>query len=120
MTESGNQFYRFSFDSDASMAVYELALWYRYGVAAHINGVEVFRDNLGSGTISPPDPPQGSYGTFAYHHVIRQLLPAFTSQSTLAVEVHLPSAAEPGFNGWLALYHATLLDSSRRIMLPSP
>lgn len=115
-TESGNQFYRFTFDSDASMAVYELALQYRYGIAAHINGVEVFRDNLGSGAILPSSLPLGNYDTYEYHHIIRQLLPTFTSQSTLAVEVHLPSSTSEQlrFNGWLSLYHATLLNSSRR------
>ena len=98
------------------MAVYELALQSRYGIAAHINGVEVFRDNLGSGAILPSSLPLGNYDTYEYHHIIRQLLPTFTSQSTLAVEVHLPSSTSEQlrFNGWLSLYHATLLNSSRR------
>ena len=71
---SGNQFYRFSFEGDTTMAVYELALRYRYGAVAYINGVEVFRDNLGSGTISPDSPSVGSYPSYSYHNVIRQVL----------------------------------------------
>lgn len=43
---TGVEYLRKSFVGIANMAAYELALNDRYGIAAYINGVEVYRDNL--------------------------------------------------------------------------
>ena len=47
---SGVQYFRKTFAGLANMAAYELGMYYRYGVVAYINGVEIYRDNMPEGT----------------------------------------------------------------------
>ena len=89
---TGVQYLRKSFAGITNMAAYELALNYRYGIAAYINGVEVYRDNLPEGTLSSSTLATGSYSTLEYHRILRPGANVASSSSLLAIEIHFTSA----------------------------
>ena len=65
-TASGTQFFRKTFTGVNGIAAIDVQLKYKFGVVAYINGVEIYRDNMPDGTISPSTPSTGSYGSYAY------------------------------------------------------
>ncbi|KNB42925.1 hypothetical protein JH06_3300, partial [Blastocystis sp. subtype 4] len=89
ITSSGTQYYRHQFDGIPNMAAIEIQFKYKYGIVAYINGAEVFRDNMPSGTIASNTPASGSYQTVDYHGVIRSASVAQAAGAILAVEIHL-------------------------------
>lgn len=108
--QDGTQFFRYSFSGNSNLAVFELALRYKYGIIAYINGVEIFRDNLPSGSITYQQPASGSYSTCEYHYIIRQASLASSSSCLLAIEYHFTAQASPviELNSWLSFYASSL------------
>ena len=49
---SGTQYFRKQFTGLASMAAYDVRLYYKAGVVAYINGAEVYRDNMAAGDVT--------------------------------------------------------------------
>ena len=58
---SGTQFFRKTFTGLANMAAYELSLFYRFGIVVHINGKEVYRDNMPVGDVTSTTAASGQY-----------------------------------------------------------
>ena len=101
---SGTLYFRKTFIGITDMAAVDIQFRYAHGILAFINGVEVFRDNLPSGAISPTTPASGSYATSDYHGVIRPASVAESGESVLAVELHfVDSSSRPiDFNAFLS------------------
>ena len=68
---SGTQYFRKTFAGLANMAAYELALNYRYGIVAYINGNEIYRDNMPDGAVTSSTLASGSYTAVEFHNIIR-------------------------------------------------
>ena len=49
---SGTQYFRKQFTGLASMAAYDVRLYYKAGLVAYINGAEVYRDNMPAGDVT--------------------------------------------------------------------
>ena len=91
---SGTQYFRKSFIGISGMAAVEMQYKYRAGIVAYINGVEVFRDNMPSGSVTSSTLATGSYSAADFHGIIRSAKVAESTQSVLAVELHFTSAME--------------------------
>lgn len=102
----GTQFYRKEFTGRTAPVVYEVRFFYRYGIIAYLNGIEIFRDHLPEETISASTFSNGDYVTPDYYGVI---LPntLIQGRNVLAVAIHVPSlilAYPIQFDAWMALY----------------
>ena len=110
----GTQYFRKRFSGLQSMAAYDLQMYYRYGVIAYINGVEVVRDNMPSGTVSPTTYATGSYVSESYHSFIRPGHEVEYGQNILAVEYHflkdVPSSICT-FNAFLAIHAPSIFNN---------
>ena len=110
-TTTGPQYFRKTF-TGLSLAAFELALKYRDGVVAYVNGVEVYRDYMPAGTPTPTTSATGSYLTASMHRIIRagNLIPA--SSAVLAVELHWFTEAQTtvDFDAYLALFAGSMAD----------
>ena len=101
----GVLYFRRQFTGVENMAAFELQLYYRFGVAAYINGAEVYRDNMPDGEPTSSTPATGGYTTYSFHGMIR---PAneVAVLSVLAVEVHPIDLSTTGFvqfDGFISL-----------------
>ena len=85
---TGTQYFRKQFAGLTGMAAYEVSMKYRYGIVAYINGAEIYRDNMPTGTVSGSTAAIGSYSTTEFHAMIRPGNEVANAQSVLAVEVH--------------------------------
>ena len=103
-TASGTQYFRKAFTGVNNMAAIDVQLQYKFGVVAYINGVEIYRDNMPTGEVTPTTPATGSYAALAYHGVIRSSSVAQAANSMLAVELHFTesTSSEIDFNALLA------------------
>ena len=90
--QTGTQYYRKQFSGVEDMAAYEIQVNYRYGVIIHLNGKEVFRDQMPSasaGAVTPSTASVGGYTVYAFRGVIRPATEVFASSpNMLAVELH--------------------------------
>ena len=102
---TGSQYFRKSFAGIANMAAYEVELNYKFGMILYVNGVEVFRDHMADGVVSPSTASVGAYETYGYHGVIRPAAEIEAGNSVLAVELHFPAgttSAAVDFNAYVA------------------
>ena len=102
---TGSQYFRKSFAGIANMAAYEVELGYEFGIIAYVNGVEVFRDHMPDGVVSPSTASYGAYAMYDYHGVIRPAAEIEAGNSVLAVELHFPggtTSAAVDFNAYVA------------------
>ena len=90
---TGTQYFRKQFAGITGMAAYEARFNYRYGIIAYMNGVEIFRDHMGEGAVTPSTGSSGAYDAYEYHGVIRPAGEAESTNNVLAVELHF---ANPG------------------------
>ena len=102
----GTQFFRKEFTGRTEPVVYEVRFFYRYGIVAYLNGIEIFRDHLPEETLSASTFSNGDYVTPDYYGVI---LPntLIQGRNVIAVAIHVPSSilAYPiQFDAWMALY----------------
>ena len=104
-TASGSQYFRKHFASIANMAAYELQLNYRYGIVAYVNGVEVFRDHMPEGAVTPATLSDGAFDAYGFYGTIRPAGEIEGADSVLAVELHFPEEGEHAveFDAYLAL-----------------
>ena len=91
---SGTQYFRKTFTGIANMAAYEYRFNYRYGIIAYVNGVEIYRDHMPAGTVTPSTSSSGSFDAYEYHGVIRTAGEVIVGNNVLAVELHFPSSGE--------------------------
>ena len=89
-TATGSQYFRKSFAGIPDMAAYEVELNYRYGIVVYVNGVEVFRDHMADGAVTPATVSTDAYDAYEYHGVIRPAGEIEGSNNVLAVELHFP------------------------------
>ena len=89
-TATGSQYFRKHFAGIPNMAAYEVELNYRYGIVMYINGVEVFRDHMADGAVTPTTASTDAYEAYEYHGVIRPAGEIEGSNNVLAVELHFP------------------------------
>lgn len=105
-TVVGTQYYRTHFDGLLQMASYECRLRYMYGIVVYLNGLEVFRDNMGAGEVTPTTPSTGIKNPLTYRGFMRSAGDFSSTQSVLAVELHFPNAQSANawsFDAWLAI-----------------
>ena len=89
-TVSGSQYFRKHFASIANMAAYELQLNYRYGIVAYVNGVEVFRDHMPEGAMTPATLSDGAFDAYGFYGTIRPAGEIEGADSVLAVSCTSP------------------------------
>ena len=89
---TGTQYFRKQFAGITDMAAYEARFNYRYGIVAYMNGVEIFRDHMPEGAVTPATGSSGAYDAYEYHGVIRPAGEAEGSNNVLAVELHFQNA----------------------------
>ena len=114
-TVTGPQYFRRTFSGLTNMAAYEVDFLYQYGIVAYVNGVEIYRDNMPSGTVSASTVANGSYQTLEYHAILRPSSEVESAQSVLAVELHALSASAASsvdFNAFMALIAPTTSDAN--------
>ena len=120
-TTTATQFFRYTFSGVNSLAAYELALKYRYGIAVYINGNQIFLDNLPTSFTSSTQ-ALGSYSSLYYHNFIRNAQEISSSQIVLAIEIHpmsFTTSSSVTFNAWLAVYASSFSNSSIFLILSS-
>ena len=88
---SGTQYFRKTFTGLPNMAAYEVEMNYQYGIVAYVNGMEIFRDHMADGAVSPSTSSSGGFNDYEYHGFIRPAKEVEAS-SVLAVELHFPTA----------------------------
>ena len=91
---SGTQYFRKTFTGIADMAAYEYDFNYRYGIIAYVNGVEIYRDHMAAGAVTPSSSSSGAFNAYEYHAVIRPSAEVTVGNNVLAVELHFPSSGE--------------------------
>ena len=91
---SGTQYFRKTFTGIADMAAYEYDFNYRYGIIVYVNGVEIYRDHMTAGAVTPASISSGAFNAYEYHAVIRRASEVTVGNNVLAVELHFPSAGE--------------------------
>ena len=94
---AGAVYFRRVFSSAPGLAAYELEMNYMYGIVAYVNGVEVFRDHMDEGDVTPSTLSIDAYEEYGYHGVIRPSSEIDGESSVLAVELHFPSATNEYF-----------------------
>ena len=101
----GTQYFRKSFTSVANMAAYEVDMNYKFGIIAYVNGVEIFRDHMLDGEVTPSTSSNGAFPNYEYHAVIRPAGELTAANNVLAVELHFPTSGDNAaeFNAFLAL-----------------
>ena len=106
---SGSQYFRKSFTGMSGMAAYEVSMNYKFGIIAYVNGVEIYRDHMPEGAVSPSTLSNGAFEAHEYHGFIR---PAkeIDNNSVLAVELHFPTTDESSvdFNAYVASLASSL------------
>ena len=110
---SGTQYFRKQFTGLTGMAAYEMSFNYRYGIIAYINGVEILRDNMPTGTVTSTTSADGSYSAIDYHNYIRPGNEVANAQSVLAVEIHFISSitqTNVDFDAYLAIYASSVTE----------
>ncbi|OAO16460.1 Kelch domain protein [Blastocystis sp. ATCC 50177/Nand II] len=91
---TGTQYFRKTFAGIADMAAYEFDFNYRYGIIAYVNGVEIYRDHMAAGAVTPSSSSSGAFNAYEYHAVIRPASEVTVGNNVLAVELHFPSSGE--------------------------
>ena len=102
---SGTQYFRITFAAIPDMAAYEYDMNYRYGIVAYVNGVEVFRDHMAEGEVTPATASDGGFTAYEYHGFIRPAGDVDGPKNALAVELHFSDATsenEVAFNAYVA------------------
>ena len=114
-TVSGAQYFRKTFTGLANMAAYEASFNYKDGIVAYINGVEIYRDNMPTGSITSSTAATGSYAILDYHSVIRPGSEVASTQSVLAIEIHFTSMSTQNpvnFNSFLSILASSTLNQN--------
>ena len=103
---TGTQYLRHAFTGVAGLAAIEVQLYYRYGIIAYINGVEIYRDNMPAGPVDATTIASSSYNGFNYRGLVRPSDVAEAPSSVLAVEIHFMFTGHVEtiqFNGFLSM-----------------
>ena len=85
---TGTQYFRKQFAGITNMAAYEARFNYRYGIIAYMNGVEIYRDHMAEGAVTPSTTSTDAYDAYEYYGVIRPAGEAESANNVLAVELH--------------------------------
>ena len=110
---TGTQYFRKTFVGIANMAAYELQMNYRYGIVAYVNGVEVFREYVPDGVLTPATASTGAYSSLTYHGIIRPASEAANANSILAIELHFPgSQTTVDFDAYMAMVASSVVDGT--------
>ena len=115
---SATQYYRMQFSGIEDMAAYEVRFNYRYGIVAYVNGAEIFRDNMPSGSVTAESTASGSYSSYAFRGVLRSAV-EISASSVLCVEIHMETGsieASRLFDAWLSMYAP--MDSGECFVVP--
>ena len=107
LSYSGAQYFRKKFTGSTILSAYEAQFRYRYGIVVHINGHEVYRDNLPEGSVTATTTATGEYSTYSYHSILRPASEIASTTNILAVELHFFSIALTSpvlFNAFLSVY----------------
>ena len=110
------EYYFKSFLGREHFAAYEIKFRYQAGIIAYLNGVEIYRDNLPDGELSPSTTSQSVYSSVSYRGTIRTggeitcmncflAVAVYSEESALRKTVEDPSTTS--FDAWLAVYHGS-------------
>ena len=91
---SGTQYFRKTFAAISGMAAYELKMYYMHGIIAYVNGVEIYRDHMAEGEVTPATVSSGAFTAIEERGVIRPASDLEGTNNVLAVELHFPDAGE--------------------------
>ena len=105
-SSTGTQYFRKTFDGLTDMAAIDLEFKYKHGIIAYLNGVEVYRDNMPDGAITPETRCSKTYGTYDYRGTIRNGFEV-AANSVFSVEVHVTGSTSLQFDAWMAYYADT-------------
>ena len=98
-------YFRRVFTISHFFSAYEIDLFFRYGLVVYVNGLEIIRENMAIGSITPLSPATGGYTTEMYHGYIRSGDELVLGTNILAVELHFLSQEYlASFAVWLAGY----------------
>ena len=104
LPESDSTYYfRKSIQGMDYVSAYEFRILYRYGVVAYLNGVEVYRDNMPDGAITPETRCSKTYGSYDYRGTIRNGFEVH-EDAVFAVEIHVSGSTSLQFDAWMAFY----------------
>ena len=117
---SSVHYVRQTFDGMSNMASYEVRFWYRYGIVAYINGIEIYRDNMPEGPILSTTEHTSNSSSYDYRGTIRNGFECSSAGSILAVEIHQPSDSPFSYDSWLALYGSSLGNEFPNLCYPIP
>lgn len=97
-------YFRKTLPGDDWFAAYEFQFWYKHGIIAYLDGVEIYRDNILPGVVTPTTLGGHAYTSYAFRGAIRNGF-EMSEQHMLAVEIHAHGEKENlSFDGWLAGY----------------
>lgn len=96
-------FFRKTFSGLQDMAAYEVQFYYKHGIVAYLNGIEIYRDNMPKGIVLPSTKASNVNPEYQYKGVIRNGQEA-AETCVLAVEIHTIQEEAIEFDCWLGLY----------------
>ena len=97
-------YFRKTISGKNDLSAYEFQFWYKHGIVAYLNGMEIYRDNIATGVVTPNTQGGTAYAEYAFRGAIRNGF-ELVQQRVLAVEVHTQGESESlSFDGWLAGY----------------
>lgn len=105
-------YYRTVFHGMEALCAYEVQFYYKHGIVAYIDGIEIYRDNMGDGAVLISMKPVNEYENYDYRGVIRSGGEVAEEDHIIAVEIHRLHNDTIDFDCWLALYSSSLPDSS--------
>ena len=112
-------FFRKTFSGLQDMAAYEVQFYYKHGIVAYLNGIEIYRDNMPKGVVLPSTKASNVYSGYQYRGVIRNGQEA-ANTCILAVEVHTAQEESIEFDAWLGLYASSRESKIQLKVYPVP
>ena len=115
MQLTGNMFFRKVFKGDNGFAAYEARISYNDGALMFLNGMEIFRDNMPEGPITPEMNATKHNLTPSFMGVIRNFLEVNNGANVLAVELHYKDVEvlrNVTFNGMISAFPSNVKDQS--------
>ena len=105
ITTTGTQYFRKAFTGVTTSAAVEITVRYQQGILIHLNGNEVFRDNMATGEVSSSTTETGQYSSNDYRRVIARGN-NLASSSVVAIEIHhlTTSVTTCNFDAFVSLF----------------
>ena len=101
-------YFRYNTSGTKKIVAYEARFLYQFGIIVYVNGNEVFRDNMPSGSVSYETRSISSYATLDFRGFVRPGIEMMNLHNLVAVELHFDSDSKSTeFDCFLAVYGPT-------------